>query len=167
MILCRSLNGIRMNAMNLDSVAIGDTILAPLYLTLCDQSRAWRSFGWDALNRLCERGLIGDPINNAIPVILTDDRLRDSETLFKQHVVTADSHPSRRGGVKAQRIWAFREAVGVADRGADHQPRAVLHQHVPVVAQDHRGALDYEHDLHNARPSAPVLHGAQVNILLA
>ncbi|WP_244136701.1 DUF6429 family protein, partial [Burkholderia vietnamiensis] len=34
---------------------------------------------------------IGDPVNKAKSVILTDDGLRESERLFKQHFVTAGS----------------------------------------------------------------------------
>ncbi|NTY41788.1 hypothetical protein FCJ57_37035, partial [Burkholderia diffusa] len=76
-----------MNAMNIDTAAIDDTVLALLYLTLHDRNRAWKSFDWDALNRLHERGLIGNPINKTKSVILTDDGLRESERLFKQHFV--------------------------------------------------------------------------------
>ncbi|WP_174422390.1 DUF6429 family protein, partial [Burkholderia diffusa] len=73
--------------MNIDTAAIDDTVLALLYLTLHDRNRAWKSFDWDALNRLHERGLIGNPINKTKSVILTDDGLRESERLFKQHFV--------------------------------------------------------------------------------
>lgn len=77
--------------MNIDLAAIDDAVLALLYLTLHDDNRAWKSFDWDALNRLHERGFIGDPVNKAKSVILTDDGLRESERLFKQHFVTAGS----------------------------------------------------------------------------
>ncbi|ABO57962.1 hypothetical protein WK23_08475 [Burkholderia vietnamiensis] len=80
-----------MDAMNIDTAAIDDAVLALLYLTLHDHNRAWKSFNWDALNRLYECGLIGDPVNKAKSVILTDDGLRESERLFKQHFVTAGS----------------------------------------------------------------------------
>ncbi|AOJ98673.1 hypothetical protein WK23_08505 [Burkholderia vietnamiensis] len=80
-----------MDAMNIDTAAIDDVVLALLYLTLHDHNRAWKSFDWDALNRLYECGLIGDPVNKAKSVILTDDGLRESERLFKQHFVTAGS----------------------------------------------------------------------------
>ncbi|MBB5468940.1 hypothetical protein OKW30_006107 [Paraburkholderia sp. Clong3] len=84
-------DGIRMNAMNINTAAIDDAVLALLYLTLHDHSRAWKSFDWDALNRLHERGLIADPVNKAKSVVLTEDGLRESERLFKQHFVTAGS----------------------------------------------------------------------------
>lgn len=80
-----------MNTMNIDTAAIDDAVLALLYLTLHDHNRAWKSFDWDALNRLHERGLIGDPINKAKSVILTEEGLRESERLFQQRFVTTGS----------------------------------------------------------------------------
>jgi len=77
--------------MNIDTAAIDDAVLALLYLALHDHNLAWKSFDWDALNRLHERGLIGDPVNKTKSVILTDDGLRESERLFKQQFVTAGS----------------------------------------------------------------------------
>jgi hypothetical protein len=70
--------------MNIDTAAVDEAVLALLYLTLHDQNRAWKSFDWDVLNRLYERGMIGDPVNKAKSVALTDDGLRESERLFKQ-----------------------------------------------------------------------------------
>ncbi|WP_175822871.1 DUF6429 family protein [Burkholderia sp. BCC0419] len=68
--------------MNIDLQAVDDAVLALLHLTLHDGNRAWKSFDWDALNRLHERGLIGDPVNKAKSVVLTDEGLRASERLF-------------------------------------------------------------------------------------
>jgi hypothetical protein len=82
-----------MNAMNIDTTAIDDAVLALLNLTVHDHNRAWKSFDWDALNRLYERGLIGDPVNKAKSVILTEEGLRESERLFKQHFVTVEAKP--------------------------------------------------------------------------
>ncbi|WP_288831053.1 DUF6429 family protein [uncultured Paraburkholderia sp.] len=77
--------------MNIDTAAIDDAVLALLYLTLHDHNRAWKSFDWDALSRLHERGLIGDPVNKAKSVTLTDDGLRESERLFRQIFGTVGS----------------------------------------------------------------------------
>jgi len=38
--------------MEIDTDMIDDAALALLYLTLHDGSRAWKSFDWDAMNRL-------------------------------------------------------------------------------------------------------------------
>jgi len=73
--------------MNIDLDAIDDAVLSLLYLTLHDHDRAWKGFDWDALNRLHERGLIDNPINKAKSVTLTEEGLRLSERLFKQHFV--------------------------------------------------------------------------------
>jgi hypothetical protein len=52
--------------------------------------RAWRGFDWGALNRLHERGLIGDPKSKAKSVPLTDEGAAAAEELFQQHFGTAD-----------------------------------------------------------------------------
>lgn len=77
--------------MNINTDAIDEVALALLYLTLHDHNRAWKGFDWDVLNRLYERGLIGDPVNKTKSVIFTEEGLRESERLFKQHFVIADS----------------------------------------------------------------------------
>ncbi len=71
--------------MDIDTAAVDDAVLALLYLTLHDHNRAWKSFDWDVMNRLYERGMIGDPVNKAKSVVLTDEGLR--VCLFKQHFV--------------------------------------------------------------------------------
>jgi len=76
--------------MNINTAAIDDAVLALLHLTLHDHNRAWKSFDWDVLSRLHARGLIGDPINKAKSVVLTEDGLRESERLFKQFFLSSD-----------------------------------------------------------------------------
>ena len=73
--------------MNINTAAIDEAVLALLYLTLHDNNRAWKGFDWEALNRLHERGLIGDPVNKTKSVIFTEEGLRESERLFNQHFV--------------------------------------------------------------------------------
>ncbi|MFD1559607.1 DUF6429 family protein [Paraburkholderia silviterrae] len=75
--------------MDIDTAAVDDAVLALLYLTLHDDNRAWKSFEWNVMNRLFERGMIGDPVNKAKSVVLTDEGLRESERLFKQYFVRA------------------------------------------------------------------------------
>ncbi len=74
-----------MNAMIINTDAIDEAALALLYLTLHDRYRAWKGFDWDVLNRLYEKGFICDPVNKTKSVIFTDEGLRESERLFKQH----------------------------------------------------------------------------------
>jgi hypothetical protein len=78
--------------MNINTDAIDGVVLALLYLTLHDRNRAWKGFDWDVLDRLYQRGLIGDPVNKTKSVILTDEGLRESERLFNLHFVLSDSN---------------------------------------------------------------------------
>lgn len=70
--------------MEIDENKIDETVLALLYLTLHDGARAWKSFDWDSMNRLYEKGFITDPVNKAKSVVLTEGGLQASERLFKQ-----------------------------------------------------------------------------------
>ncbi|WP_126228606.1 DUF6429 family protein [Burkholderia ambifaria] len=79
--------------MTIDPQAVDDAVLALLQLTLHDGNRAWKTFDWEALNRLHERGLIGDPVNKTKSTILTDEGLRESERLFRRLFV--ESHAGR------------------------------------------------------------------------
>lgn len=47
-------------------------------------SRAWKSFDWDTLDRLHEKGLISDPKRKAKSVALSDEALELSEQFFKR-----------------------------------------------------------------------------------
>ena len=44
--------------------------------------RAWKSFDWDTLNRLHEKGLISDPKRKAKSVTLSDEAVELSEKMF-------------------------------------------------------------------------------------
>ena len=69
--------------MVIDEEKIDETVLALLYLTLHEGCRAWKSFDWDSMNRLHEKGLIENPVNKAKSVILTEEGLAHAERLFK------------------------------------------------------------------------------------
>ncbi|WP_254445003.1 DUF6429 family protein [Ruegeria atlantica] len=71
-------------AMTIDEEKVDDAVLALLWLTLHDERRAWKGFDWDALDRLHRKGLILDPVGKAKSVVLTDEGLRRSETLFAE-----------------------------------------------------------------------------------
>jgi hypothetical protein len=70
--------------MDYNEQKVDDAVLALLYLTLHDGACAWRSFDWDALNRLHEKGYISNPVNKAKSVVFTDEGLGEAERLFKQ-----------------------------------------------------------------------------------
>ncbi len=66
-----------------DDDKIDEAVLALLYVTLHDGNRAWKSFAWNAMNRLHEKGLIDDPVGKAKSVVLTDKGLAEAERLFE------------------------------------------------------------------------------------
>jgi hypothetical protein len=69
--------------MSLDTDKIDDAALALLYLTLHDGGRAWKSFDWDVLGRLHEKGLIHDPVSKTKSVAFTPEGLERSKALFE------------------------------------------------------------------------------------
>jgi hypothetical protein len=76
-----------MDKVEIDLDRIDDAVLALLYLTTHDDripglARAWKTFSWEAMNRLHAKGLIGDPASKAKSVVLTADGLNRSEALF-------------------------------------------------------------------------------------
>ena len=73
--------------MEIDTDKIDDAVLALLHLTICDVRygvSAWKSHDWDALNRLHEKGYIGNPVSKAKSVGLTEEGQARAEALFRQ-----------------------------------------------------------------------------------
>lgn len=70
--------------MEIDEHKIDDAVLALLYLTLDRNGRAWKGHEWGAMNRLHEKGFIGDPVKKAKSVWLTDEGIARSERLFRE-----------------------------------------------------------------------------------
>ena len=73
--------------MNIDTDRVDDMVLALLWLTTFkygDGVRAWKGYSWEALGRLFEKGMIGDPKSKAKSVWLTDEGAKKSEELFKK-----------------------------------------------------------------------------------
>ena len=60
----------------------GDLVLALMQFTLHEERRAWKSFDWDVMNDLFERGLITDPRRKAKSVLLTDEGLARSREMY-------------------------------------------------------------------------------------
>lgn len=69
--------------MVLDTERIDDAVLALLLLGLHDEQRAWKSFDWDALNRLHAKGWISDPVGKAKSVVFTPEGRQRSEQLLQ------------------------------------------------------------------------------------
>jgi hypothetical protein len=51
---------------------------------LHDEIRAWKGHDWDALDRLYQKGMIGNPASKAKSVVFTREGLAESERLFTQ-----------------------------------------------------------------------------------
>jgi hypothetical protein len=66
---------------------VDDAVLALFYLNLYSDgsaSRAWKSFDWDAMHRLFEKGYISDPKSKAKSIIMSEEGQKRAEELFKR-----------------------------------------------------------------------------------
>lgn len=70
--------------MEIDTDKIDETVLALLHLTLHDGVRAWKSFDWESMNRLHDKGFISNSVGKAKSVVLTGEGLRELERLFNE-----------------------------------------------------------------------------------
>ena len=68
--------------MKLDTDRIDQAVLALLSLGLHDGTRVWKSFDWDVMARLHEKGYISDPRGKTKSVALTEQGLKESERLL-------------------------------------------------------------------------------------
>ena len=81
--------------MDIDTNRVDDTVLALLLLGLHDGRRAWKSFDWDALDRLHAKGLISDPVGKAKSVVFTDEGLRRARVLFQEMFASSPASAER------------------------------------------------------------------------
>ena len=65
-----------------DTDKIDKAVLALLQLGLHDENRTWKTFDWEAMNRLYEKGFISNPVGKAKSVALTDLGMVESRRLF-------------------------------------------------------------------------------------
>ena len=71
--------------MEYDQDKVDEAVLALLYLNFHgDQNvvRAWKSFDWDAMDRLHAKGYIGDPKSKAKSVVVTEEGENAAKELF-------------------------------------------------------------------------------------
>ena len=73
----------------MDTDKIDHAVLALLYyghwLEGPDKAaRSWKSFDWDAMARLHEKGLTSDPVGKAKSVILSEDGLHKAKAAFEK-----------------------------------------------------------------------------------
>jgi hypothetical protein len=75
--------------MEYDKDKVDELTLALLYLVMHDEdehgARAWKGFDWDTMNRLCEKGFIGNPISKAKSVTVTPEGCKKARELFEKH----------------------------------------------------------------------------------
>jgi hypothetical protein len=67
---------------------VEELTLALLHLTSFEEhgvQRSWKGHDWEVLNRLHQRGWIGDPVSKAKSVVLTEEGARRSRELFEKH----------------------------------------------------------------------------------
>jgi hypothetical protein len=64
---------------------LDEVVLALLHFNADRDGRAWKSFDWDVLDRLFERGLITNPKSKARSVVLTEEGTRLAEGMFEKH----------------------------------------------------------------------------------
>jgi len=74
----------------MNEAKIDEAVLALLYLGLHDGVRAWKSFDWDATDRLHRKGLISNPATKAKSVVFTEEGLREAEDAFRRLFETDD-----------------------------------------------------------------------------
>jgi hypothetical protein len=67
---------------DLDHDRIDQAVLALLCLGLHDGQRVWKSFDWNAMDRLHAKGMISDPVGRAKSVVLTDAGLAAGKRLL-------------------------------------------------------------------------------------
>jgi Domain of unknown function (DUF6429) len=78
--------------MDIDTDKIDQAVLALLLLGRHEGYRTWKSFDWDALGRLHQKGYITDPMGKAKSVLFTEEGLRESEQAFRELFVRAAAH---------------------------------------------------------------------------
>lgn len=67
----------------MDIDKVDEAVLALLYLGVhSDGARTWKSFDWDAMERLHEKGLISNPVGKAKSVAFSEEGLKQSKEAF-------------------------------------------------------------------------------------
>ncbi len=71
--------------MDVDTDKIDEAVLALLFLTRVGEkpfAAAWKGHDWDALNRLHEKGYLGNPVSKNKSVAFTEEGMAKAEELF-------------------------------------------------------------------------------------
>jgi hypothetical protein len=76
---------------DIDAAKIDEAVLALLYLGRHDGDRAWKSFDWDVMSRLHEKGYITNPMSKAKSVVFTEEGVQASAPAFRSLFCRAGS----------------------------------------------------------------------------
>jgi len=74
--------------MEMNEEKVDEVVLALLYLNFHGDHgavRAWKSFDWDAMDRLYEKGWISDPKGKAKSVLVTEEGQKLAKELFEKY----------------------------------------------------------------------------------
>jgi hypothetical protein len=74
--------------MDIHEEKIDEVVLALLYLNFHGDHgaiRAWKSFDWDAMDRLHAKGFISDPKSKAKSVLVTEEGQKVVKELFEKY----------------------------------------------------------------------------------
>ena len=81
--------------MEYDKDKVDEVMLALLYLVMHDEkdygARAWKDFDWETMNRLYEKGFIGNPVGKAKSVVVTPEGCKRARELFEEYFVKRNS----------------------------------------------------------------------------
>ena len=69
-----------------DRERAADLVLALMQLTVHERARTWKSYDWEVMNDLFERGYISDPKSNAKSVVLSEAGMERSKEMFAKHL---------------------------------------------------------------------------------
>jgi len=75
--------------MNYNKNKVDDTTLALMYLVTWRQKKdfpmsAWKSFDWETMDRLFDKGFISDPKSKAKSVRMSDEGFQRAKQFFEQ-----------------------------------------------------------------------------------
>ncbi len=68
----------------MDTDRIDEAVLGLLYLTLHNEYYAWKTFDWDTMERLHDKGLISNPVGKAKSVALSEEGRAVAEAAFQK-----------------------------------------------------------------------------------
>jgi predicted GNAT superfamily acetyltransferase len=75
--------------MSYDRERASELVLALMQLSVHEAVRTWKSYDWDVMNDLFERGYISDPRSKAKSVVLTDAGMQRSREMFAKYLAPA------------------------------------------------------------------------------